>query len=226
MSQVVPQPEMAQGGMSFGAQGVASLQGNANGSYSAVADPDQINQILAETKQVLSATVPTHQVEQAAAANQHTYSEMLRKNSAAAHEMPSTHTSHASQPVTPFRGDTSPVSDPSVQSPFPNASSGFLLNPRRRTSSNGGMPMLPRNCSVFVREVPHNVEEKNLREVGSCQRDGHDVTSGCLCVQIFEQFGTVLSVVIRTGKRDARFAFVDFSEASAMEKALGAEASP
>lgn len=61
-----------------------------------------------------------------------------------------------------------------------------------------------KNSSVFVRDIPPTATERELRE-------------------LFEGFGAVNSVVIRTGKRDSRFAFVDFAKTESMLKALSSD---
>lgn len=59
---------------------------------------------------------------------------------------------------------------------------------------------------MFVRDVPANVDENTLR-------------------QVFEQYGGVTNVVIRNGRRDLRFAFVDFANTEAMDECLRHEVS-
>lgn len=59
----------------------------------------------------------------------------------------------------------------------------------------------PRNSSVFVRDIPPTVDENALR-------------------QAFAQFGDVTNVVIRNGRRDLRFAFVDYATTEAMDECL------
>lgn len=198
----VPQPRTPRDGVSFGVPAARSALPNGATVGSSVPDPEQINQILAETKQVLSATVPNQPTDNPSPASQQTYSELLRRSSSSAQGTPVVQSPHAQQ-RSPLHAELQSGNEVPSQSPVSNAHSGFLLNPRRR-SANGSLPALQRNTSIFVRDVPNNIEEKNLRE-------------------IFEQFGTVTSVMIRTGKREARFAFIDFSETSAMEKALTAE---
>jgi len=200
-AEAVPQPRTPRDGASFGTPVGRSALPNAAPVGSSVPDPEQINQILAETKQVLSATVP-NQAQDNGIPNQQTYSDLLRRNPSA-HGTPVVQSPHGAQ-RSPFQPEMmSPGREPRAQSPMSGAASGFLLNPRRRPA-NGSLPSLQRNCSIFVRDVPSNIEEKNLRE-------------------IFEQFGAVASVMIRTGKRETRFAFIDFADTSSMEKALTAE---
>lgn len=79
----------------------------------------------------------------------------------------------------------------------------FQRNPRRGSGGYGG---LQRNRSIFVREIPQSMDSSALKE-------------------LFEQFGNVTNVAIRTGKKDSHFAFVDFQETSAVEQALAAELS-
>lgn len=59
----------------------------------------------------------------------------------------------------------------------------------------------PRNSSVFVRDIPPNVDENSLK-------------------QAFARYGDVTNVVIRNGRRDLRFAFVDFATTEAMDECL------
>ena len=124
-----------------------------------VQDQDQINQILAETKQVLSSTVSSQQASDTPSSTPQKYSDLVRRNSAMQG------TQMAQSPHSPFQRDHSPGNGPPPQSPASNSPSGFLLNPRRRTAANGNLPLFQRNSSIFVRDVPNNIEEKNLREV-------------------------------------------------------------
>lgn len=75
------------------------------------------------------------------------------------------------------------------------ASTASNIPHRLNTSS------FPRNSSVFVRDIPPNVDENSLK-------------------QAFAQYGDVTNVVIRNGRRDLRFAFVDFATTEAMDECL------
>lgn len=103
-------------------------------------------------------------------------------------------------PATP----TSPVETPSSQKnsgAFNNTSNGtgtYLPNTFPHRLNTAGFV---RNSSVFVRDIPPNVDENTLR-------------------QTFAHYGDVTSVVIRNGRRDMRFAFVDFASTEAMDECL------
>lgn len=109
------------------------------------------------------------------------------------------------------------ASEVRVQPPVTPPSPGYSP-PSQKVTSNGtylgpvgSRHMGPvagfqRNSSVFVRDVPANVDETTLR-------------------QVFEQYGGVTNVVIRNGRRDMRFAFVDFANTGAMDECLRHEVS-
>eukprot|EP00210_Caulerpa_lentillifera_P002825 g2699.t1 len=221
-------------------------------------DPEQISQILAETKEVLNSTVQSAAITESPPQQQQrqnqeqeqedesetrvSYAELLRRSSGAPTShyyrypreallaassgdqtsltaapgatggggggggggdiAPRTHHHHTkTRSYGDVQGSLATVIG--SNSATPPQQSGFLLPSRRRNSMSGSSGF-SRNASVFVRDIPSTMEEQDLRE-------------------IFEQFGTVMSVVIRTGKRDSRFAFVDFAETVGMEQALAAD---
>lgn len=157
----MPHPHTPRDGVALGMAGYHAD----SGALHSMADPEQIDQILAETKQVLSATAPGQP-------DGSSYSELLRRNSSKS--TPTSQSPHA--PMPPLDGENPIGNEASPLSPADHGSSGFLLNPRRRTA-NGTMPALQRNSSVFVRDIPNNIEERSLREVG-CMRWSVGVSVG------------------------------------------------
>eukprot|EP00210_Caulerpa_lentillifera_P003505 g3344.t1 len=149
-------------------------------------DPEQISQILAETKKMLI-KVHSPSAEQVQRKLGHSFSEVVVNH--CPNQQHSTETMNGCHQKTSSCGD--------VVGAMQN---GFLLPSRSRSALGGGVNC-PKNSSVFVRDIPLGATESDLRTV-------------------FEEFGTVNSVVIRTGKRDSRFAFVEFADTSSMEKAL------
>lgn len=134
-----------------------------------------------------------------------TYAESLKVspgNGAAAPRKANTPEARAQRPNTP----ASPVETPPSQkagSVGVNAhlngagGAGTASNiPQRLNTSS-----FPRNSAVFVRDIPPNVDENSLQ-------------------QAFAQYGDVTNVVIRNGRRDLRFAFVDFATTEAMDECL------
>lgn len=141
-------------------------------------DPQQISQILAETKEVLNSTV-------------------IQSSTRDPFYSTSTSSSLEGTQHSPVSRHSKSASCGEVSV---NTQDGFLLPSRHKT----GEGVSSKNSSVFVRDIPPTATERELRE-------------------LFEGFGAVTSVVIRTGKRDARFAFVDFAEAESMLKALASD---
>lgn len=139
---------------------MGSSQTGRPGSASQPAPPDheQINLILAETKQVLNGTV-AQTAEKLAMANIHPDANR-RPSSAEEASMLS-----SSDLTMPSNGDVARSHETPQQNMAASGNSGFLLNPNRRHASNGGMHPFQRNSSVFVREVPNEIDERVLREV-------------------------------------------------------------